>query len=77
MKCPKCKTGDLELYKETESIFRFKLTKDNKIYKKPYNSIEHDTDKDYLECDNIKCQQMYDYDLNDKGRIVKELLSER
>ena len=67
----------MELYKETESIYRYKLTKDNKIYKKPYTSQEHDTDKDFLECDNPECETMWGYEENEKGRITKESLFER
>ena len=75
--CPKCKRGELTLYKETESVYRYKITKDSKIYKRPFSAIESDTEKDYLECDNGECQQWFDYELNEKSRIVKELLSER
>ncbi|MGP4074216.1 hypothetical protein ACTWQB_17065 [Piscibacillus sp. B03] len=67
----------MELYKETESVYRHKITKDNKIYKRPYSSSEYDSDKDYLECDNDDCQQWFDYELDEKGKIVKELMSER
>lgn len=54
-------------------MYHYALTKDNKIRKKPFHSLETDTSKDYLECD--KCQQYFEYELDDKGRITN--ISER
>lgn len=70
IKCPKCIEGELFLYKETEKIFHHALTKDNKIRKRPFYAIETDTVKDYLECDSSECGQYFDYDLDDKGRVI-------
>lgn len=75
IKCPKCNTGELILYKETEITYRHSLTKANKIRKKPFFTIEEDTTKDYLECENSKCGQLFDYDIDDKGRVFD--ISER
>lgn len=77
MKCPKCKTGELNLYKVTEKVYHFNLTKNNKIYKRPDKTDEFDTEKDYLESKNMDCNQYYYYELDSKGRIIKESLSER
>ncbi|WP_121605540.1 hypothetical protein [Virgibacillus sp. Bac332] len=77
MKCPKCEVGELILYKETESVYNYKLTQKNKIYKRPFSVIEHDTEKDFLECDNDDCQQWFDYELDHHGRIIKNLLTKR
>ena len=77
MQCPKCKIGTLSLYKETESVYRYKLTRENKIYKKPYTSSEHPTDKEYLECGNDECYIMWDFDVNEQGKVIKDSLTIR
>lgn len=72
MKCPICKTGELFLYKETELVYRIPLTKRNTISKRKSDNIPQvfDTSKDYLECDNGSCGELFDYDLDDKGRVI-------
>lgn len=77
MKCPKCKTGELMLYKEVEVAYHFKITQGGKIYKHPMTATEQDTEKDYLECKNMNCNQYFKYELDDNGKIIKELLRER
>jgi len=77
MECPKCKTGELVLYKETAKAQFFKITKENRVYKHPFSTDEFDTEIDYLECNNMECNQYFDYELDDKGRIEKDLLRYR
>lgn len=76
MKCPKCKIGELILYKGTEKAYHFKITKDNKIYKHPYIMDEFDTEKDYLECKNMDCNQYFNYRKNERGVIIKDSVVE-
>lgn len=77
MKCPICKVGELKLYKETEKTYQYHITKNNKIYKKPFSEIEFDTDKDYLECESVGCGEYFDYDLDNKGIIIKNSIVKR
>lgn len=77
MKCPKCKNGDLKLYKETEKSYQFKITKDNKVHKRPFSTLEFDTEKDYLECENVECQQWFNYELDSDRRVIEDSVFER
>lgn len=77
MKCPKCKIGELLLYKEVEVANQFKITQGGKIYKYPTTTTEHDTEKDYLECKNMVCNQYYNYSTSENGVIIKESVVER
>lgn len=72
MKCPICKVGELHLYKETEKVYQYQITKNNKIYKKPFSELESDTIKDFLECENMGCNEYFDYELDSNGKIVKD-----
>jgi len=72
LKCPICKTGELFLYKETESVYRIPLTKRNTLSKRKSDNIPQvfGTSKDYLECNNSNCGELFDYDLDEKGRVI-------
>lgn len=72
MKCPTCENGELYLYKETERIFYIPLNKNNTLAKsqKRWNVIDHETVKDYLECDT--CDEAFDYHLDDDGKVILE-----
>lgn len=77
MKCPKCKKGDLIFYKGVEKESHFKIAKNRKIYKNPFSTIEFDTEREYLECKNMECNQYYSFSLDSEGRIIKNSLWER
>lgn len=79
MKCPTCSKGNLFLFKETEVTYHIPLTKRNTIHKrKPFNiGIEHDTEKVYLQCDDMTCGNMFDYELDSIGRVIRDSLTER
>lgn len=76
MKCPKCKTGILVLFSTIEVDRKFKVARDGKIYKTPRNKNEHETEKNYLECENMSCNQYFYYELDKSGKISKESLCE-
>lgn len=77
MKCTKCGIGDLILYKEVEVIRYFKVARNGKVNKRPISSQEFNTEKDYLECKNMSCNQYFNYELDSDGKITKDLLWER
>ena len=76
MICPKCKIGELVLYKEYDLVHQYEITKGGKIYKRPWSTQKHDTEKNYLECKNTECNQYFDYALDDDGKIIRESLQE-
>lgn len=71
MICPKCKTGELMLYKEVEKAQHFKITMSVKVHKYPTSTLEYNTEKDYLECKNMNCNQYFNYELDDDRKIIK------
>ncbi|MET3505523.1 hypothetical protein [Halalkalibacter oceani] len=77
MKCPKCKDGELSLYKVTEKVYRIPLTSKNTLSKRKIHTMgsEYDTTMDYLECS--KCKSEFEYELDEKGKVLKDLLWER
>lgn len=77
MKCPDCKSGDLSLYRVTETVYRIPITKRNTFSKRRFDNtgIEYPTSMDYLECDNDSCQKHFEYVTDDNGKI--EILWER
>jgi hypothetical protein len=75
--CPKCSNGELMLYKEMDASYHYKITKDGKIYKHPVSKQEFDTEKDYLECKNMDCNQYFDYHSDESGKIIKDSIVER
>lgn len=77
MKCPKCNSGQLLLYKETELSSHYKISKNGKIYKHPFSTNIFETEKDYLECKNTECNQWYDYELDKFGTIKLESMREK
>ena len=77
LKCPKCKTGNLVLFKEVEKASQYKITLRGKIYKHPISTVDFETEKDYLECKNMVCNQYYDYELDKNGIVKENLLRER
>lgn len=77
MKCPKCKIGELMLHKEIEVAHHFKITTGGKIYKHPIDTKEFDTEKDYLECKNMVCNQYFNYHTSESGVIIKGSVVER
>lgn len=70
MKCPRCKEGNLFLYKVTEKVYHINLTKKNTFSKRNRQFQEHDTEMDYLECDNNNCVGRFEYKIKENGVII-------
>jgi hypothetical protein len=74
MKCPKCSHNSLQLYKEVEVVYRIPLNKNGTLPKSKViwerHKSELDSEKDFLECMNNECQQWYDYELNENGKVI-------
>ena len=68
-RCPDCGSTDIVFAEESVIEKRFKLKKDGKPFKKPYETVEYCSD---IVIESLECQHCHSYcRLDDKSELKK------
>ena len=77
MVCPKCGKGELLVYDEVV-ITRYRKVKNNgHILKRVFKKTEtHEHMQEHLECQNQDCKTIFEFRLDNSGKVEKSSLAE-